>query len=238
MKKMFLILFFALSLAPVAYGYENQFALKAGVGYTTVATRTYYNKSESEDEDHGEDEYFAINLTTQFGYRARNWEFGINSLATMGYANNILFDANGTMISGKGITKSTFFTPILKYLWHSKITISSLEYRGHWLLYLGGGPTWSIQTIKLSGYQQNFNSDYRIKYNSYGATLVFGIEEDLKSKQEYPFFIETMLGYAQAYRVAIVDVSDQFEVQLLSRNNPRNKIQSFYWAFNLGITLF
>jgi hypothetical protein len=222
---------FLLLLTPtLSYSYENQLALKGGIGavYSKINTTEY-------PEPENRELLYAGALSSSFSYRYINWEFGLNSYIFMGKVTSIKYqDAQGNKIIGKGRVRSTTFGPMAKY-------ITSYKVKKIWRPYLSLGPLWGMQTINLSQYQvQNgtFHKDYKIVYDSRGYFVAIGFEEDLEYKEMNPVFIELAYTYQRAYNTSIVDASNYTAVRTLNSRDIKSKIFGNIFIFNFGITFF
>ena len=218
-------LFFIFILPYALYATEYAPAVKGGA--TTVYS---FVKTHTNDTDH----IFGGGFNTHVAYPYKNYEFTFSSYIFLANVHNLTFNANNTVVHGSGVLRSVSFGPILKYFTPYKPLPT-------WSLYLSGGPTWSLQTLKLDNFsvtQGDFLKDYKITYNSRGILLGIGIEEKLPYKEMHPVFFEIIYNYLQAYKVSIVDASNYSEVNILSDESNNQKIFGHILMINMGITIF
>ncbi|MFZ8933261.1 MAG: hypothetical protein ACO20H_08090 [Bacteriovoracaceae bacterium] len=218
-------LFIALFLCSPLYAYQNELALKGGVG---ISVNTVQGKNNTEDT------FVGYGFNSHFGYRLTKWEFNISSHVFFGKAKGIEFEANNTTIVGNGVLRTVSFGPLIKY-------ITDFTPAKNWHFYVNFGPTWSIKTVKIEEYRTSggtFKDNYKLTYISRGGIFAFGIEEILNYKQEHPVYLEFMYGYFRAHDVSLVDASDNTSVQILATESAGNDIEDHIFMVNFGMTIF
>lgn len=221
-----LLIILSLFLASFSlYSYENNMALKGGIGVAQATIHAF---------DATEDHMFGTGFNTQFGYRFSNWEVNLTSYIYWGKIDNLRFEANQTSVTGSGVFSNINFGPIIKHIF-------DYQPLHGWNLYLGLGYAYSIQTVKLDDFQStggNFNSKYKLNYISRGPTASIGIEELLPFKEMHAVYIELFYSNQKSKRVSVVDTTDFAEVRIITTEESRQSIRGSFFMINAGITLF
>lgn len=207
------------------FAFENDLVLKAGLGLSQASVHAF---------DESEDSFAGFGFNNQFGYRFIDWEINLASYIYWGKVNDLRFKANGDLVQGTGGFRHVSFGPVLKY------TFKWRPVDG-WNFYLGAGPSWSIQTIKLANFQVGpgvFSEKYKLTYISSGAMLAVGIEEILLFKEMHPVYLEIVYSYKVSQELTISDATDFTEVKTISEEESEQKIRSSFIMINAGIVLF
>jgi hypothetical protein len=223
MKK-FIFLFLIL-LSNSAYSYQNDMALKAGLGLAQATIHAF---------DSSEDHMTGTGFNTQFGYRFSDWEINLNSYIFWGKVDDLRFEANQASVVGSGTLSNVSFGPILKHIFNYQ------PFKG-WNLYFGAGYSYSLKSVKLTDFQTTsgvFNSNYKLTYISRGPIAAIGIEEILPFKEMHPVYIELLYSNQKSKKVSVVDTTDFAEVRTITTEESRQSIKGSFIMINAGITLF
>lgn len=221
--KLLLILLFFISFK--SFSFDNDLYVKGGLSLTQ-AKITALNGSN--------DKFHGIGFNTHFGYKWHYLDFGLSSYIYWGDIDNLEFQATDSTIIGDGKYRHVSFGPMLKYKFLNN------EVFRYWHAYIGLGPTWSLQTIKLSNFSStgSFTNQSKLTYQSRGATFVIGIEEELSSKEQHPVFIEGLFSVKKSQKVSVVDNQDPTETNILSTENTNQKIIDKIFTLSMGMTFF
>ena len=212
------------------YAYEDELALKGGVG---VGHSSFRGAQSSKDR------FVGYGVNTQFGYRWKVWELNLASYIFFGKVDDITFKTSTLEIHGSGSYRSFNFAPMIKYLTpYSPIST--------WKLYVSAGPTWSFKTFNLNQFStrsqtdpnQTFDDNNKITYLSNGASVAVGLEEIDIWKDSGPMFLELLFNYNYSQKIFIVDASDTKRVETVSKENTRPKTKDTTWILSVGITIF
>lgn len=204
---------------------KNHLALKAGATYSINRLQT---------ENNTDDHYSAFGFNTHFGYHWSKIEISGSSYIHYGKAEELEYTVNDDKISGEGTVRFVSISPMLRY--HT-----DWEPKKNYRFYFGGGPIWSIETVKLQRTTANINAfqdETKITYESSGGILVFGVEELTPFKEMHPAFLEIGLVYQSSFRVSTVDTSKTAETNILTTQRSFDDLQTFNIMINLGITIF
>lgn len=217
----FYILLFSLNV----HAFQNDMALKGGLGLSQATIHAF---------DSSEDHMTGFGFNTQFGYRFEKWEVNLASYIYWGKIDDLRFHANNTSVVGSGAFRHVSFGPVFKYLFEWQPIKS-------WNFYMGAGPSWSMQTVRLQEFQTTtgtFSKDYKLTYISRGGMISFGIEELLPFKEMHPVYLEILYSYKKSKDVSVVDASDFTEVRTISTEETKQDIRGSFIMINAGITLF
>ncbi|MBT3585143.1 MAG: hypothetical protein HN509_09555 [Halobacteriovoraceae bacterium] len=208
-----------------AFSYEDELVLKGGVNAGRMEI-TGFNGSE--------DNSGGVGFNTHFGYKWTKWEFALSSYIYYGKVDQLAFQGNSSQINGNGSFRHVSFGPLLKYL-------TDYQPFKNYNFYFGGGPSWSLQTIKLEDFRVvsgEFKRQHKLTYRSFGGLLVFGIEEQMAFKQQHPVYVEFVYSYMAASKVSVVDAGDFSDTNILSESKPGQSIETWFWMISAGIALF
>lgn len=217
------VLFFLLSSS--CFAWQNDMSLKGGLGLSQATIHAF---------DDSEDHMTGFGFNTQFGYRFTNWEINLASYIYWGTIDDLRFRANGASVVGSGGFRHVSFGPVFKYIFNWQPIRD-------WNFYVGLGPTWSMQTVRLREFQTTsgvFTSDYKLTYISRGGMLSIGIEEILPFKEMHPVYLEILYSYKKSKDVSVVDASNFAEVRTISTEESEQDIRGSFIMINAGITLF
>lgn len=212
-------------LAPQAYAYENDFALKGGVSFAFSHLKYI---------DHSEDNAYGIGFNTNFGYRFRKWEFNLTSFIALGEMERLTYQIGNTRVQGEGSFNHASFGPSARYYF-------DIRPMNKWHWYIAAGPVWSINTLKLEDFSVEsglYKEEYRYSFLSRGWMFTIGLEEILASKALKPAYIELLVAYQSAYQVALLDNSDFKEVITLQTDKVKTNIYTTTVMLNIGIVFF
>jgi hypothetical protein len=225
-KNFFFIFLFSLhSFRLLAY--DHTMALKGGLSTTWAELRT---KGVEENE---EDSFFGMGFNTHLIYRWKRWEAGLSSYIYWGDIDGLKFRTQGQTIEGDATFRHVSFGSVLRY------TFLANQVYLNWHMYVGLGPSWSLQTIKLDSPQTNgtFTSNQKLTYESRGGFIMIGLEENLPFKEMHPVYVEFLYSFKQSRKVSIVDSSDATEVDIIT--TERNRLNSGHFIMvSMGITIF
>lgn len=233
MKKIiFYIFIFILSLQS-SHAFDREFFLSAGIGYSSAEVKTRYLQQNDDGEIEDETESKAFGVTTRFGYRLSPFEIGILSDIGYGKVEDLSLKLlDNTTINGDGHYRFVSVSPYLKYL----LPLPSVY---QWRSYIGGGPSWGLQTLVMDQVRSgsNFSSEKRISFENFGAGIFLGLEEDLPYKQMHPVFLEVGVAYMKSYKVYLIDASNFKDVQTLSSKDSHDLTGTFVFI-RAGMVLF
>lgn len=214
----------------------DKFTLRAGLSFHSnqIHTDRLIDNSDLEDDGKPEDETKTIGfgIVTSIAYRWENWEFALGSDILFGRIKDVSFIYDNSSIRGGGHFRLVSIGPQIKYY----TPFSLLDFAN---LYLGFGPSWSLQTFVFSraATSGNFNNKKRVSFENYGAGFFVGLEEITSSKNKHPMFLEVGYSYMHSYKVSILDASDSADVITLSEGDS-NDFSGQYLIVRAGITLF
>lgn len=233
MKILVLVIFSIFYYSTNSYAFDREFFLSAGLGYSSASVKTRYLEQNDDGEIEDETESKAFGVTTRFGYRLAPFEFGF--LSDIGYGKvedlSLKLIDNST-VSGDGHYRFVAISPYIKYL-------LPLPTYYQWRSYVGGGPSWGLQTIVMDNVTSgsNFNAEKRISFENFGAGIFLGFEEDLPYKQMHPVFLEVGVAYMKSYKVYLTDASNFKEVKTLSSKDSHDLTGTFVFI-RAGLVLF
>jgi len=228
MIKLFAITIFL--IAGKAYSFQDQLSLRGGANVVRGLIETF---DERIDIPESEDDFKGFGFNTHFGYKWKDWELLGSSYNYFGKVEHISLLVSNKIITGSGSYRHLGIGPLLRY--HTPY-----EPFKSWLLYLGAGPSWSLQTIKMKDFTTNgnFNRDQKLTYESFGYTLSLGIEENLKYKNLHPVYFELVYSFKKSFKVSTVDASDFTETNILTSEETQQEIQSKTIYLSMGIVIF
>ncbi|TNF05162.1 MAG: hypothetical protein EP326_00770 [Deltaproteobacteria bacterium] len=204
---------------------KNHLALKGGANYSVNRIKT---KTKTDDY------YGGWGFNTHFGYHWTYLELSGSSYIHFGKTEELEFVYNDTVVSGAGTVRFVSIAPMARI--HT-----TWEPKKNYRFYFGGGPIWSIETVKIQSTTTSLNAfqeQTKITYESNGGIAVFGIEEQTPFKEMHPAFMEISFIYQRSYRVSTVDTSKAAETNILSTQRSFNDLQTFNIVFSIGITIF
>jgi len=177
--------------------------------------------------------YRFSNVTIK-GYNFHRFEINASGNSYWGKINQIQSELDHVSVSGGAVVRTFVIAVYLKY--HLATTFKKV-----WQPYVGLGPSWSQHTLKMKDYQVSkgsFNDNNRIAYLTEGATVVFGIEENLPFREMHPMYMEFTYTFTAAKKVSLLDASNHKEIESLEYTNIDKKIYSHFIMFNMGMTIF
>lgn len=218
------LLFFVAILSWDAMAFNNELSIRGGMNL---------NYAKVEARQGTQDKFVGYGFNTHFGYKWIKWEFLATSYVYFGKVGGLEFDADGVLIQGSGGYRNTVISPVFKYL-------TDWEVKKNWFFYVGLGPTWSLQTIKLRNFEsdEDFNREHKLVYDSRGGSLTLGVEEQLPFKDMHPVYIEMVYTYLKSHKLSVVDTSDFRETNILSTQGSKQDISTSTILLSIGITLF
>ncbi|MCO4794484.1 MAG: hypothetical protein KC493_12260 [Bacteriovoracaceae bacterium] len=205
--------------------HKNHLALKAGANFSANRLETKANT---------DDHYTGYGFNTHFGYHWSQLEISGSSYIHYGKAEELQYIVNDNVISGEGTVQFVSISPMIRF--HT-----NWEPKQNYRFYIGGGPIWSIETVKLQDYNNSvgaFQEETKITYESSGGILVFGVEEQTPFKEMHPVFIEVAFVYQSSFRVSTVDISKVAETNILTTQRSFDDLETYNIMFSLGITVF
>jgi hypothetical protein len=233
MKIAFLALTLILSLN-ISAQEQNVWALKGGpnLGFFGVET---LDDMEDLGVEETTDNFFAPGIHSSFGYRWDRFELLTTSTISISHVRGLSFYANEQVIrmTEKARYNSLSISPQLRYhLPFQPIT--------GWRLFVGAGPVWSLQTLKLKNFQTsgNFSKDQKLTYESFGSSIVIGLEEVVKFKKMHPVYWQLTITNMESKKVWIVDVKDPKESNILIKEESKQEIEDVHIVLSLGLTFF
>lgn len=224
--KLLIFLFITTLFQHSSFAYTNELALRAGVTYA----RPYITANNSSNDELG-----AIGFNTHFGYKWDKWSVDLSSYFYWGSFDSLNFKARNETIQGNGGFRNVSFSPMLRY------HLNQFEPIKGWNIFFGAGPVWSLESISLDTFTSTgnqFSTDQKITYETFGAIVAIGFEENLKLKEDHPFYVELSAGYKKSYEVSVVDKSDSTEIQLLSQEEKNGDLRDRFVAISFGILIF
>lgn len=233
LKKTFLFILLIQVFISKAFAFDREFFLSAGLGYSSAAVKTRYLEQNDDGEIEDETESKAFGLTTRFGYRRANFEFGLLSDIGYGKVEDLSLKLpDNSKVNGDGHYRFVAISPYVKYLLPLPVVYQ-------WRSYIGAGPSWGLQTIVMENISSgsNFSTEKRISFENFGAGVFVGIEEDLPFKQMHPVFLEVGITYMKSYKVYLIDASNFKEVKTLSSKDSHDLSGTFVFI-RAGLVLF
>lgn len=226
MKKGFLIFLIFINTA-YAGKFRERLLLQGGFGAMVAKIKTLGGK---------DDLFGGFAFHTRFGIRRKKVSYQLASFVFIGPVDGLQFFArNNTIEAEDGVLRSVSYGPLFTYY-------TDIEPRKNFELYFAFGPTWSLQTIVLTGYESTdgniIDVNDKITLESAGAHLIIGMSEKNVKKENHPVYYELVYSYLKAAKVNIVDFSNRIEVETLSSEEIKNNIQFHVIQFNIGITIF
>lgn len=235
MNRVILLLVFTL-LAQESVAFEDTLSLRAGfsLGKGTIESKNIDSIVSNGNKHDDDDDIKHYGINTQFGYKWTNWELIAGSHITLSKIEALHFKIGSDQFYGSGSYKNVTINPLIKYItpWHP-IT--------NWRFYLSGGPLWALQTIKFKNFQSNTDlvrGKFKLAYESFGASLSFGIEEQTPYKEMHPVYLELSFFATQSYKVSVVDTSNFTRVNVLSGQTSDSDIENYGFVMTMGITFF
>lgn len=175
----------------------------------------------------------AAGFNTHFCYRYNNWSLDLASYINFSGFTDLDLKAQGVELQHvDGDVRNLSITTILRY--HT-----DFEPKPAWRLYLGAGPAWSLLTIKLEDdiVDQGFGEDDKFVYESQGASIVVGLEEQTKYKEMHPVYFEFVVQYLKSHELTTVDASISRETNIVSKEEIQ-QVESLFYMVSMGITIF
>jgi hypothetical protein len=216
----------AIFLSTHTFAIENQMLLKAGPSFASAHL---------EAREGSKDDFGGWGFNTHFGKKWVKWETTFSSYVYWGKIESPLrFRAQEQDITGSGSYTHVSFGPIIKY------HLNNYQIFEHWQFYLGAGPVWSHQAIKLDRFTTtgSFNQNQKLTFSSFGGAFVFGIEENLPSKEMHPVYIELLYSYKKSDEASVVDLSKVTETNVLSSEERKQDIQGHFIMVSFGLLIF
>lgn len=227
------ILLFSIIYIKNAYSFVNNTYLQGGLGISYLKIdKIHDDKDDSEEDLDEQDTIYGSSIHSKFGYRFLNHDISIYSYNINAKIKKLSFETGDTAVSGSGRMQSSLFGIMYKYI--SKYNLNNFH------LYGGLGTNIAIHTMKLDNFKVingDFESDYKVIYNSYGLTAVIGAEEILEFKSMHPVYIELSYHYMVPYKVKIVDSTDEFNAELLTKSTIKD-YDSHAFMLSIGMTIF
>ena len=196
----------------------NTFLLKGGVHYSWMDLQTVQG---------GQDSSGGVGLGTHLIYRPvrpKNWEVGISGHIHRGRVDDLTLNVWDQTMNVEGDFQSVFFAPTLRYTFGN--------------FYLGAGPSWSLQTVKLSGNKQ------KLTYTSGGRLLLAGFQKNcfygksVEWSKCVPFYFEFSHFYQKSRKISIVDISRPNRVNTLSQRAASRHLNTHAFLLSIGSVLF
>lgn len=207
--------------------YQGMRFLKGGVAASWTKVGTIIN---------GEEALFEIGVSSSFGYKSKSYEFAIASTAQFGRLDEeVRYDNGENIFFAKGSHKSLVVSPIIKKTTH-------IEIIKNWCFYIGAGPVWSLQSARLTSFDtpltEQTPTSAKLSYESFGAQLIIGIEENLPYKEMHPVFIEISFMKTDSTKISLVDTTDFKETKILASKKSESDIDTHTIFLNIGMTIF
>lgn len=223
--KYIIVLIISLLTTTSAFSFVNSSFLKGGGSYALEKMKAMVG---TEDETHN------LGINTSYGYKWNKSELYFASSIYFGKIEDLSFNAAGNSYTGSGDFKSVSVRPTYKY-------ILDLKLNKVWNFYLSIGPQWSIQTVKFANFTTSNNNainDFKLSFESFGAAIGFGIEEQLQYKEMHPVYLEVVFIRRSPYKVSVVDVSNKAEINILTTNDIKSEMIEDIILVNIGVTVF
>ncbi|OFZ23487.1 MAG: hypothetical protein A2202_09280 [Bdellovibrionales bacterium RIFOXYA1_FULL_36_14] len=231
----YLIFTILITFSLTVHPYEKTVLLRGG------ATATFGGVKSFDDSDNyfwggginANAGYRFSNLTIK-GYNFNRFEINASGNSYWGKINHIKSELEHVAVDGTAAVRTFVIAVYLKYHFDTL-------YKKIWQPYVGLGPSWSQHTLKMKDYQVtkgSFNGNNRIAYLTEGATLVFGIEENLPYKEMHPVFMEFTYTFTAAQKVSLLDASNHKEIESIEYENIDKHVYSHIIMFNMGMTIF
>ncbi len=221
-----IITFSLLTYALKIQAYTHDIALKGGLSYTWA---------DLEATEKSEDSLIGVGFNTHFIYRWDRWDISASSYIYWGDIDGLAFKAQGQKLTGDGHFRHVSFGPIFRYTF-KKWPV----YNNNWHPYLGLGPSWSLQTIKIDKppSEGSFSKSHKLTYLSQGGFITVGVEEETRYKEMNPVYIEFLYSYKKSKKVSVIDSSDSKEINILSTNEAKQDFSGHFFMVSMGITIF
>ena len=185
----------------------------------------------------GRDSSGGVGLGTHLVYSPawpKNWGMGISGHIHRGQVDNLTLSVpNGgedKIVDVDGDFQSVFLSPTLRYTFGN--------------IYLGAGPSWSLQTVKLSRSRENFGSKQKFTYSSRGHLLLAGFQKNCSYEKSVqwskciPFYFEFSYFYQKSRKFSIVDITRSNRVNTLSRHAASEHLNTHAFLLSIGSILF
>jgi hypothetical protein len=209
-----------------AYGMENDWSLKGGLGVnfqTLIGT------------DYSNDNLFGLSGNTSFGYRFTDFSISCASYISLGHVDNIIFKVDEDI---HGYAESTYgsFNLMLLFKYYTNIDIFK-KYQ----LYFSLGPGISLQTFwpeehtVLEGF---IGGNEKLSIETAGFFGTIGIEERTLFKEEFGKFLEIMWGANRANKASLVDIENSKQTDIIKTDTHSSDFKNFIILINFGITFF
>lgn len=206
----------------------KKLAIKGGLGLSRVQL----------ERGGSRDHFVTPALNTQLSIYMGDFELTANGIMSFGKINELDYELDGRKITGVGKVLDLSLSPILKY--ETNLSFN----RGHWPIYIGFGPAWSLYSIsfdnnsQVSEYDYDINTDeFKLSYTTFGHNIVIGVEEETSSKSLHPVYIELVYSYRKSRKLSLVDTEEFEEVEVAHEQDDK----SFTYhsvMINMGITFF
>ena len=174
------------------------------------------------------------NLTFR-GYNFSPWEINASGNSYWGRTvHHIKSELEHVSVEGGAAIRTFVIAVCLKYHFETL-------YKKVWQPYLGLGPSWSQHTLKMKNYEVRrgtFTNNNRIAYLTEGATLIFGIEENLPYREMHPVYMEFAYTLTAVKKISLLDASNHKEIESIEYANIDKHIYSHIIMFNIGMTIF
>ena len=231
----YLIFTILITFSLTVHPYEKTVLLRGG------ATATFGGVKSFDDSDNyfwggginANAGYRFSNLTIK-GYNFNRFEINASGNSYWRKINHIKSELEHVAVDGTAAVRTFVIAVYLKYHFDTL-------YKKIWQPYVGLGPSWSQHTLKMKDYQVtkgSFNGNNRIAYLTEGATLVFGIEENLPYKEMHPVFMEFTYTFTAAQKVSLLDASNHKEIESIEYETIDKHVYSHIIMFNMGMTIF
>ncbi len=222
--QLLLFIFFSNSI----FSFENDFHISVGFGVSSAEFRSkIVDQDKRKDED--ETETKAFGLSTRFGYKLIDNEFGILSDVGFGKVEHLTINNSAINVSDEmAHYRIVTISPYYKYIFLNNIYAD-------WSTYFGISPSWSLQTLTFDS--PRISSEYRLSFENFGFGLFVGVEESLAYKEMHPSFLEVGYSYSANYKTSLIDASKTSEAVLLKSYRAKN-LTGHFWFFRFGLVLF
>ena len=207
-----------------AFAWNNDLQLKGGINASWLRLSALNDTIEHAP---------AAGFNTHFGYKWDKFEFSASSYINFSGFTGLDLKAQGVNLDDvSGDIRNLSIVPLIKY--HTDI-----EVRPSWRLYVGAGPSWSLLTMQLEDdiTGRGFGYDDKFVYESRGASLVIGVEEQTLYKEMRPVFFELLVQYMESHELTTVDASNNLETIILSKEEI-GQIDTIFYMLSMGIVIF
>jgi hypothetical protein len=209
-----------------AYGIENDWSLKGGLGinFQTLNASHYSN-----------DNLFGLSGNTSFGYRFSNFSISCASYISIGHVDNIIFKVDDQV---HGYAESTYgsFNLMILFKYYTNQDLFK-KYQ----LYFSLGPGISLQTFwpeESSALEGFTGADEKLSLETTGVFGTIGMEERTLFKEDFGKFLEILWGFNNAIKATLVDIKDSKTTQILKTDKNSANFKNFIILMNFGITFF